>query len=237
MKIIATRQDCMRNLRSVVKVLVLAVLMLALGNPAAFAAAVSFTAADVTGNYSSDHNRVVGWEFTTNSAIIVTELGFYDANADGLVESHDVGLYTIGGTLLVSGTVLSGTAGTLDGMFRYVDVADTPLAANGTFVIGALILGTSSSHQGDLWTWYDEVVGVNVINPTIDPTISMYGPGGTRFNCCSDTTLTFPATRGDMRTAFLGPNFQLTPVPVPATAWLFGSGVVGLLGFRRRIIS
>jgi hypothetical protein len=223
-------------------VLVLAVLILALGNPAAFAAAVSFTAADVTGNFSDGNNRVVGWEFTTNSAIIVTDLGFYDANADGLVESHDIGLYTSGGTLLVSGTVLSGTAGTLDGLFRYVDVADTPLAANETFVIGALILGTSPSHFGDLWIWYDEVAGVNVINPTIDPAISMFGPGGTRFNCCSDTTLTFPATRGvdtgdNVRTAFLGPNFQLMPVPVPAAAWLFGSGVVGLVGIRRRIIA
>ena len=34
--------------------------------------------------------------------------------------------------------------------------------------------------------------------------------------------------------ALLNYDFYTTPVPVPAAAWLFGSGLLGLIGFARR---
>jgi len=34
--------------------------------------------------------------------------------------------------------------------------------------------------------------------------------------------------------ALLNYDFITTPVPVPAAAWLFGSGLLGLIGFARR---
>ena len=53
-----------------------------------------------------------------------------------------------------------------------------------------------------------------------------YSPfGSAAFAFPSETD---PGTDG---AAFLGRNFQLTPVPLPAAAWLFESGLVGLGSF------
>jgi len=216
------------------------VFLLIVFSGSANAAALSFTLGDVVGNFSDSNNRVVGWSFTTNAAITVTDLGFYDAGADGLTQSHAVGLYTSTGMLLVSGTVPGGTLGTLDGLFRYVDVADTTLAASTTYVIGAVLLGSA-----DLWTWLPVYGGVGASSFTADPAITLGPAGSARFECCTYTALEFPdqligvAEPGNPRNAFLGPNFQLAlaPVPVPAAVWLFGSALGVLGGVRRKAMA
>src|SRR4051794_39719346 len=53
------------------------------------------------GNYS------VGWEFTVNSNITLTQLGYWDQEGNGFVSSHQVGLFSDAGTLLTSTTVAS----------------------------------------------------------------------------------------------------------------------------------
>ena len=52
----------------------------------------------------------------------------------------------------------------------------------------------------------------------------------------TDTVLYFDNTFGDLQGQTTQANFgfQLTPVPVPAAAWLFGSGLLGLAGLARR---
>src|SRR5687768_16493111 len=60
----------------------------------------------------------LGWAFSTANNITVTSLGWYDHLGDGLVDGHAVGIFNTGGTLLLSGTVQSGTADPLTGMFR-----------------------------------------------------------------------------------------------------------------------
>jgi hypothetical protein len=32
-------------------------------------------------------------------------------------------------------------------------------------------------------------------------------------------------------------TIQVNAVPIPAALWLFGSGLLGLLGFRKRVLS
>jgi hypothetical protein len=44
--------------------------------------------------------------------------------------------------------------------------------------------------------------------------------------------ITFSLTAGD--SASFTSNFEVVPVPVPAALWLFGSGLVGLVGIARR---
>ena len=68
---------------------------------------IDFTS--VTGNYQGEAENV-GWDFTANTNLTLTGLGFCDADGNGLAESHAVGRYSSTGTLLVSGIVPSGTA-------------------------------------------------------------------------------------------------------------------------------
>ena len=55
----------------------------------------------------------LGWEFTVTQPVGITGLGYYDYNSDGLVSSHEVGIFNLSGTLLVSASIPSGTVGEL----------------------------------------------------------------------------------------------------------------------------
>src|SRR6202021_3946845 len=84
----------------------------------------------------------LGWQFTTNSAVDVTALGFYDASTTGgtqglagCVGCGEVGIYNSTGTLLVSGLVT--TAGTQVGDFYYVNVPLTLLSPGQTYYVVA----------------------------------------------------------------------------------------------------
>ena len=59
----------------------------------------------------------------------MTQLGVYDDNGDGTQQSHDVGILTTGGVLLVQGTVPVGAGAALVDDFRYIPVAPTALLA------------------------------------------------------------------------------------------------------------
>jgi len=52
----------------------------------------------------------------------------------------------------------------------------------------------------------------------------------------SDATETFIGTEDNYNSQIFGTwnTFTLTPVPVPAAVWLFGSGLLGLVGVARR---
>src|SRR4051794_15665840 len=98
------------------------------GAPSVQAAPIpAFSISDTTGNtFVTD--ATAGWEFAVNSPIPVPQLGFFDSGRggpDGLAELPPVGIFALGATLLVSGTVT--TADPLTAQFRYVPVAPTPL--------------------------------------------------------------------------------------------------------------
>ena len=57
------------------------------------------------------------------------------------------------------------------------------------------------------------------------------------YNIYYDPTLAGNAYLGDKRYALNGTGFltpATVPVPVPAAVWLFGSGLIGLIGVGRR---
>src|SRR5262245_15720714 len=82
------------------------------------------------GNPNTDTNdTMAGWRFSTNSPVTVTGLGFWDQGGNGLVASHQVGIWTDGGTLVASGTVAAGTADPLDNGFRVATIAPVALSA------------------------------------------------------------------------------------------------------------
>lgn len=163
----------------------------------------------------------LGWKFTANSNMAVTAFGWWDNNHDGLVQSHDVGIWTDGGgTLLGSGTVAGGLGGTLVGDFRYTDLGGPILLTAGqSYVIGGVngtedyLYGTVATTSGSLT--YNE---------------DRWDPA---------SILTYPSqTAPGSENAYFGPTFAFAAVPEPGT-YAMGAGMLlsALLAFRKKRLS
>jgi hypothetical protein len=204
--------------RSVGAFCLAAVLGISIHSEPAQAAAINLTQIDFEFDGSP---WTLGWKFTVNSPSVVESLGVYDSGQDGLVGSAQVGLWlATGGDPLVQTNIPSGTAATLDGHFRFAPITPTPLTPGIEYVVGSYL-------SGELATALFGGNGVVDSRVTvIDVRYSSTGSAAFGF-----PGLTDPGTEG---AAFLGGNFQLTPVPLPAAAWLFGSGIAGLAAWRRR---
>ena len=81
---------------------------LALAVSPAFGDTPAATFSNLSGTPLVNGPYTLGWQFKVNTAIDVTALGVFDSGQDGLVESHDVGIWDSTGNLLVSATVQSG---------------------------------------------------------------------------------------------------------------------------------
>src|SRR4051812_40535085 len=90
------------------------------------------------GNFGQE-TGTAGYGFTVGSSPLqVITLGVWDLGADGLTNTHQVGLWTNSGTLLAMVEVPSGTGGTLQGEFRYANLSSpVTLTAHETYVLGA----------------------------------------------------------------------------------------------------
>ena len=167
--------------------------------------------------WSADGPGVVGWRFDVNTLIILTDIGIFNGDADGLTSPHAVGLWDSAGNLLTSG--VAGPGGSVLGLFTYTDVADVVLNPGERYTIG----GVYDINDGDSY-----VSGPSVFNlaPEINPTTNGVFPqpgdlGGLNFPTGDSTNL-----------ARLGTNFLFAPIPAPASAALLGLG--GLAACRRR---
>jgi hypothetical protein len=180
------------------------------------AAAIDLTQVDFEYDSSS---WTLGWKFSVSAPTTLTALGVYDSGQDGLAGSAQVGLWLAsGGAPLVQTTVAAGTAAGLDGHFRFTSVPSTVLTPGVEYIVGSYL-------NGDLAT---ALFGGNgIVDPRVTVIDARYSSVGSGF---AFPDITDPGTEG---AAFLGGNFQLTPVPLPAAAWLFGSGAVGVIGWLR----
>jgi hypothetical protein len=216
-----------------------ALALAALFSPHSANASLAIDFPSVSGGYIDQNNRNVGWEFTVNSSVTVTGLGFYDAGSDGLVSSHAVGIYSSTGSLLVSGTVQAGTLDPLSGLFRIASIAPTELSA-GSYVISAFLPGNTDS-----WTWspFEPPTGVNGLS--VDPSITIGPAGSARFNFGpGETALAFPTSTdssiGHGRALFIGPNFEIASGVPELSTWammIFGFAGVGFMAYRRKSTS
>lgn len=155
-------------------------------------------------------DRVIGWEFTTNTDLLVTRLGAFDFNQDGLATSHQIGIWTPAQVLITSGIVSAGVASPIDGFFRYVAIPSVVLPAGQTFIIAATWPGS------DPFVWDVDVGAGGVVSGfSVAPTVTPGIPGSPRFNAFS-SAFAFPSsTLGGPRAFLWGPNFDATATGVP----------------------
>ena len=74
----------------------------------------------------------LGWTFTVDGTIVVSQLGLFDSRQNGLVEAHDIGIWDEVGTLVATATIGAGTSGDLIDNFRYVAIAPVTLEEGAT---------------------------------------------------------------------------------------------------------
>jgi hypothetical protein len=201
----------------------------------AVAAAAAFTLAATVANatpavtltspglYYNGAPYTLGFSFTVASAQTITALGIFDDNGDGLNGAANVGLWDSSGNLLASAVVPAGTAGALDGLFRYASISPFGLTPGATYYVGGY---EPDDNASSLNTFQG---GSGFYNPAVTVIEDQYSD--------FDYAFSFPDTsEGAAGGAWLGANFELgsaaVPEPAPWAVMLLGVGVVG--GVLRR---
>ncbi len=166
----------------------------------------------------------IGFEFTTTTSLLVSSLGVYDHDQDGLAGSHQVGIWRVSDqALLTSSTVTTTSA--LDGLFRYESVAPITLPAGNTYRIGALY----TVAVGDFY-----LAEANFGGYTVASGLTFNRPNGAVFDTLG---FAYPTQIAISRDGHFSANFKFTSsaaAPEPGSLALLGLGGVFVLGVVRR---
>lgn len=166
-------------------------------------AAASAGAIAVTVDEIADTAHVIqftsGWSFSAADDILITALGYYDAGGDGLNTSHEVGIFSTGGTLLISAIVPSGITGDLVSNWRFTSIAPFFLPA-GSYLIGG-------ANTNDPYLFF--------ANPTFAAGITLIDAGWVHIG----GTFVFPG-QNNPEAFYFNPNFRFEPasaaIPEPS---------------------
>jgi hypothetical protein len=163
--------------------------------------------------------QTVGWQFDVLEPIIVTGLTWYDEFQDGLLLSHETGLWNPAGDLLTSVDIPAGTVAPLDGIWRVVKVEPFVLLPDDGYTVGGFMgFGTSDR----LALSVDQSV-----HEAIDFVAATFAPINGGFQR--------PTSVSGAANGFYGPSFQFTLVPAPGTAVPLLAGLL-VTTRRRRLI-
>jgi hypothetical protein len=182
--------------------------------------ALSFTPSGMTffGGAGAD---TVGWGFSLSAPVVLTQLGVWDENGDGLGQSHLVTVWNSTGTVIEAQiTVPSGKAASITSGFRYVTLSTPILLSAGNYTIGTFLSAFGSDTAS---------ISASAISTASGVTYA--GSRATAGNA-------FPSTDDfSLPNSYFGPNFQFTsPTSVPDTGSTFGLlflSLIALIGANR----
>ena len=167
-------------------------------------------------------DNTLGWQFSVLEPLTVKSLGIFDAGAPGLAETHQVAIWNLSETMIVSTTVGNTSqpypAAGGNGRWMFEAVAPTMLQT-GSYVIGAHYPSSIDRVGSNI----DEGQPIDVFT---HPTISW---DQLRFSGNTATGFEFPSF-GASWTGHFGPSFLV--VPEPSCLLVFSA--LTLLGIIRR---
>jgi hypothetical protein len=156
-------------------------------------------------------DAVAGWQFTTSQPFHIAGLGLWDEGGDGLEVSHEVGLWTASGTLLVSALVSNAStpiaSHSSEGRWLFTGITPFTLMP-GTYVTGAV--------------WGNPVTGADSFRfpSTVTTPANVAVDGSTAATLLPAPVLVFPGgTSGPPGSGTFGPNLAVA-IPEPGGAGL-----------------
>ena len=233
------------KLKSKLKFGCLWTLSVTLVGPAVWADTPGFTLGYFTTNQPPSFTGTKGWVFGNSGPsdyLAITQLGVFDNGGDGLVNSHQAGLWVFDGTLgtpvtlLASVTIPAGTVAPLTGGYRYMPITPVLIPPGyrltSQFVVGAEY---SANDTDDLVTPQYAGLANGVFLSTLRG-LATFGFAGYGLG------LPFPQNGyflpdpegGHGIPLFAEVNFQFQVVPEPSVPLLLTPGLVYLVLRRRR---
>lgn len=170
-----------------------------------------------------------GFYLPSGGTILVNQLGYWDEGGDGLAIEHQIGLFQYNGagssyTMIATATIPSGTAATLDGGYRWVEIPAISIPDIGQ---GGNYYVIMASHGTDAWT-----NGLGSGAP-MDPGFGTLSSGALDFG--GGTTV---GSSGDINssggTFFGGANLGYA-VPEPSAMAIAAIGILASVALRRRV--